>query len=506
MSAGARRPARWRMSPGGAGLTILSALVLWYYAGRPLYHTDLWGHLAYGRWIATHRQLPLHEPFMPLANDAAIIDTAWLAQLLGFTAWKMVGLPGLRWLFGACVAACCGMLAWTVRRRTKSCVVAGIALCGFAGLQWFQVVRPQILGLMCFLFLQALLSARVPRAFVIRAVPILFAFWANLHGSFAAGLVLLAARATGRMIDAGWNTRTWCGVLHDRRTRRLWALTVIASLAAMVNPYGPRLLVEVFTFGENPNLQDIIEWLPLDFGSKQGMLHVVLLLLWGIGGSTALTGRRVLPATASLPIVIFSAAAMGASARMLVWCWPLALAQVGDEIAFIARRWSRRRARAFPQPSWKWTALTAAFVVAAMADTPPMWALRQSENEILRESVSPETPVAAVEWLNAHPPTGQVFNTYAWGDYLAWAGPAEHGPFVTSQVQWIPSAVWRDYRAISQGARGSLERLEAYEVETVLIDREANAALAARLKADPRWNEAYEDPLAVVFRRRSRAR
>src|SRR5687768_1284098 len=35
----------------------------------PLWHTDVWGHLRFGRWIVEHQQLPEGNPFAPLMNQ-----------------------------------------------------------------------------------------------------------------------------------------------------------------------------------------------------------------------------------------------------------------------------------------------------------------------------------------------------------------------------------------------------------------------------------------------------
>jgi hypothetical protein len=118
--------------------------------------------------------------------------------------------------------------------------------------------------------------------------------------------------------------------------------------------------------------------------------------------------------------------------------------------------------------------------------------------------VSMQTPVAAVRWLREHPPTGQLFNTYEWGDFLVWAGPRNVKVFVTSQAHLVPREVWRDYMAVSDVSPGWEEILDRYRVENVLIDKEGRRALISHLKADQRWQRAYDDEIAVVFTREIR--
>src|SRR3990172_4798801 len=62
---------------------------------RPLWHTDLWGHLAYGRLIWQTRSIPETEPFLPLAVGVRLVDTAWLGQWIGYAVYRGFGLTGL---------------------------------------------------------------------------------------------------------------------------------------------------------------------------------------------------------------------------------------------------------------------------------------------------------------------------------------------------------------------------------------------------------------------------
>ncbi len=67
-----RTPDWFRMRP--SGLVLIGALcavffIINQYTLFPqfrLWHNDLWGHIAYGRWIVDHKALPETEPLMPL--------------------------------------------------------------------------------------------------------------------------------------------------------------------------------------------------------------------------------------------------------------------------------------------------------------------------------------------------------------------------------------------------------------------------------------------------------
>ena len=55
-------PVHLRAPRAWAGLTLTVGLVYLFFCLRPLWHTDVWGHLSYGRLIWQTQSLPITEP------------------------------------------------------------------------------------------------------------------------------------------------------------------------------------------------------------------------------------------------------------------------------------------------------------------------------------------------------------------------------------------------------------------------------------------------------------
>src|SRR5260370_12974559 len=149
---GISRGAGWKpASRVVAAFAAVMGAIFGLYSRQPLYHTDLWGHLAYGRLIWESGALPTTEPFMPLARDVPLVDSAWLAQVVGFLAYSQWGPSAIQFLHALAIAVCCAILAQGVYRRTRGVLwtIAGLGL--FEALNWFQfqIVRPQMAGLVC---------------------------------------------------------------------------------------------------------------------------------------------------------------------------------------------------------------------------------------------------------------------------------------------------------------------------------------------------------------------
>ena len=60
---------KWALGYAHVGVTIYFALFFTYLSHQSLFHTDLWGHVAYGEWMLSHRALPTEDPF---AGDPAV--------------------------------------------------------------------------------------------------------------------------------------------------------------------------------------------------------------------------------------------------------------------------------------------------------------------------------------------------------------------------------------------------------------------------------------------------
>src|SRR5262245_21485621 len=108
-----------RLSPAGFAITALLALCFVFFSRLPLWHTDLWGHLAYGRWIVEQHAVPRIEPLMPLSRGIPFIDLAWLSQVLGYAVISRGGAPAMQCLHAATITVCVAILMYGVSRKTR---------------------------------------------------------------------------------------------------------------------------------------------------------------------------------------------------------------------------------------------------------------------------------------------------------------------------------------------------------------------------------------------------
>src|SRR4029079_6216855 len=117
---------------------------------------------------------------------------------------------------------------------------------------------------------RALERQRAPSPFLLP----LMVLWANLHGGFTFGLILLGGFGLEAVVSAPAGE-------HLRRAAQWIAFAVAALVCACITPYGPESILVTFRIRSlRPALQVIDEWRPPDFSHIGGL---ELALLAGLG-------------------------------------------------------------------------------------------------------------------------------------------------------------------------------------------------------------------------------
>lgn len=473
------------------------------FSSLPLWHTDIWGHLAYGELIWQSGGIPALEPLVPLSSGIPFIDTAWLSQIFSFQAYQLFGVAGIKFLYAAAITACMGLLLCRVQKRTDSFLWGLLCVIGFLLCDWKQlgIVRPQLAGLLCFVLLFTTLNARQWRRFYWFAIPALFVLWANLHGSFPVGLGLIGCFLVGRAVDVGRKSGAWKAMFRDSVTRRYFILLELSAIAVLVNPYGLQLYTEAFAFSAHPNLAELVEWNPLTLRMYQGKAAALLGLLIVI--AYRLTPRRI-SVTEVLILVGLGTAALWSS-RMIIWWAPVAAYYLALHGAAI---WGHKRKRLTHETeenavhyAGKWTVVSVGMIWICFAITPIGSTILHGKQVDFEKSVSSTTPIGAVNYLKEKKIEGQLFNSMELGDYLLWDGPENASVFANSHVHLLPQEVWDHYlRIINLGSDGE-ELLDRYGVNTIVLDLPRRSNLLRRLERNGDWRVGYKDGRSVVLLR-----
>jgi hypothetical protein len=397
-----------------------------------VFHTDVWAHLRFGQEIVRQGRLPEHEPFPESFADkeAPYVHYQWVAQAgayLVFELGRALSAPDAGHQLGggamllttahaAVVTLRFLLLFWAFGRLTRSpaFALAGVVLVALLGsFVHLFIIRPQILGELGFAAVLLALSRPVLSRRALVGVPLVFLVWANCHGSFVVGFLLLGAALAGRAVEVVWDRvrvpagdgapaglggtlrLAARGLAGDTAFRRLAAALALSVAATTVNPHGPYLLYNSWALSHNPNVVFMEEWKPLPVRSIQNVTFFASVVL--LVPLLRLSPLRFTP-TQVLLLLGFGLQSV-LHARMLVW-WGMVLPWVAvPHLHAVFCRylpaWSEDRSVL----SFRKTALAVLLVLALGAWSRPAWWLAYGEAPRGEERVSAVTPVKAAHYL-----------------------------------------------------------------------------------------------------------
>jgi hypothetical protein len=274
------------------------------------------------------------------------------------------------------------------------------------------------------------------------------------------------------------------------------------GLATLVNPYTWTIYSYVAVATGDPTARALnIEWQPPTLYNGTGILFYANLAIFL---TVLLLSRRTPRPTEVLLWLAFGGLALLSIRNVIWWGWVSAPGVALGVAALAARLRPAPAPETPPPPSREIPALNwllaGVLIVAALVAT-PLW---RDPGTALDKS----TPTAVARFLadgtggvngTSGPPPGPLFNYMEWGGYLEWVLYPQQQLFIHGRFEARQEEVWKDYLAISRGVATWRERLAAYGVRTLVLNKAFHADLIPLVQADPHWQPDYEDAQAVVF-------
>jgi len=504
------------------------ALLFGYFNFIPLYHTDLWGHVAYGDWIIQNQQLPTEDPFLSLAEGVPIIASAWLGQVLFSVTERWAGLEGLSTLFAVVMTSTLLILYFSFYQQTRRVGLSTLVVlfCLFLGSTRIAIIRTEIFGSfsLALLLLTITFSEQLhaPKTQLLKklkspwvlypAVFLIFWFWANAHGSFIIGMAVTGCHLLGRSLEVLWKQKSLVSVIKDPGVRKWLIVNEIAVAASLLNPYGIDLLLNAFMFPSNPNLADITEWYAMETTHAEGILFA---FSWIVLVFLVRHSRRTIRPVDVLLLAVFSFSYLSrvrmANWYAIIFCYTMAphfknvLERIEQSLLpYFHHRFPKLSSRAASKSQlctiFCLVVLWFGFVLSP-SSTPLLNGTPRPTETIL----SKETPQGVTHFFRNHPPPGQIWNPQWWGDWLAWDGPKGLNVFMTTNAAHVaPNRTWKDYLGIARGQRGWREAINRYNVNTIVLQKSLQRQLEREVRRlDDEWNIVFEDQYALVVTRDS---
>lgn len=447
------------------------------------YQTDLWHHLARGREIWQDRAILNHDIFTYTVADQPIVDNNWLTQVVAYKLYEIGGLDLVQTvnsiLLGLTVSV---IVSIGLRRGATARVVGWIGVFVVAGLAPTLLIRPQTVSMLLFALMLLVLLQADQKPKMLCVAPLLMALWANVHGAFPIGLVLVGcftfAACVDRLRKLPFGKRAGPGAMIT---------CLVASFAAtLVNPYGVHVYGYVLNTSSRASDRVIQEWLRPELFSMQGSFWLASILAMTV---LAIVGRRHVRLWAAVVAVVFGLLSC-TSVRMSIW-WYLSAAVIAMSI------WPRRDAPP-AKPSRLAGVMYAVMVCAMFICLPALQ--RWNPIFLVRSPARPEDNLAKLaDAINEAAPSARVFSRLEWGEYLSFNLPWKNGLFMDGRIEIYPDSLWDEYRQITSAEPGWQEQLDRYDVKVLLLDRHYHDGLIEAATKSPDWKQISVIGGGVIF-------
>ena len=414
-------------------------------ATQPISDPDVFWHLATGRETLAHGLVRTDVFSWTVRGEPVSIDQ-WLGQALMYGAYLVGDWRGVAILRVLSVVALVTLVAGYVSLgrpvRPLAMVLAIVPALLLTRAVW--VDRPELQGVVLFAAVLVLLGlgrddpqGRRParRGVALIAVPVVIGVWANVHGSFAAGVVLAV------LVCAE-------GALHDGARRRVYIACAAASvLASFITPAGLATWSAPGLHLFSPP-RDIQEWGVVDVRTPLGAAYVVMvaLVIGCVFLGSALEPRELV---IIIPVAALSLTALRQAPLLAIAAAPL-FAQRASELMHVLSE--RARTTEAPRGA-SVTLLTAAVLLVAA---------------VLVAPTQPDEGAYPVAALISIPSGDGVLARYEWGGWLIWRAPAT-AVLVDGRLTPYVGGVLDDYRRIVAAAPGWRDAIARRGVRTLLV-------------------------------------
>lgn len=440
----------------------------------------LW-QIAVGQWIVGHHAVPHADVYSFTMRGQPWISTQWLAQVLYAEAYARAGWAGPVVLAAGAIAATYALLARYLMQRlneTASLVFLSAAL---ALMVPHLLARPHVLAMpFMVLWIGGLMASADRREAPSPWLLPHMVLWANLHGGFVFGLMMVAPIALDAVANAPTPARKALAVR--------WAVFAGAALlASFCNPYGWDALLaakKILSLGRA--LQLISEWHAPDFSSI-GALE--LCLLFGMGMALHRGVRLSATRIVILLGLLHMAFSQGRAAEILALVAPIVLATP------LSRQIGGAERAAHEHRTASRGALFAVLAVVLSAATAAYASVHRFEPHLRG------TPVAAVTELKKLN-VSRVFNDYDFGGYLIYRGV---DTFIDGRTELFGEQFFVDHN----NASGLMEPanlfrlLDEYNIDATLM--RTQSAATKLLDHMDGWEKVYSDGIATIHVRKAGA-
>jgi hypothetical protein len=469
---------------------------------------DTGWHIRTGEWILQHRAVPTVDLFSFTKPNQAWFAWEWGWDALFALIHHVAGLPGvaLANVFLLCLIS--ALLFRLIRRCSENDLLAlFFTFVSLAGSSIHWLARPHLFSwLFVLIFSHLILSAGAGKLKALWWLPFLTIAWANIHGAFFVGVLMLLISAAGEAVGVFVSRKQIAWQLAYSKARPYLFCATGCAAASFINPYTWHLHQHVFSYLRDSKLLDQIqEYQSISFHHGAAIIFECMLLL-GVASA----------------VWCFQRARFAAGILVLVWAHLALLSARNIPIfVFIAAPWitcvvqdtlaalkpiplvnklasAIREIYADLQPMERMTRchLVSLFGVFCMVGL-----LAAGNPKFEAEFDAESFPEQVIPLIKAGTST-HIFTFDQWGDYLIYRLYPSTQVFIDGRNDFYGADFVIQCGHLINARYDWEAELKRFGVDTVLL--RPNAPLSEALKESRNWKVVFDNGSAILFRATSR--
>lgn len=450
-----------------------------YICIMPIDQYDFWQHLKVGEIIFNSKHILSNDIFTFTIPRKPYIDMHWGAQVYYYILYVFGGLKLLIFSHALLLTLAYAFVFRTSYIKTNSLKTSSIAtLISLVISMSNFALRPQEFSILFFSILFYLLQSKK-----LYLIPFIFFFWANFHGGFLAGFLLICAHLLEEI-----NFKEKIFFNHE-----IFSTLLISILFTLINPYGVELYSTLFKVAPaSSKITKISEWMPSSFNDETGRMFFIFLILLVV---IQLWKRLRWTKTEILSFFIFTLLAFKYQ-RAVIW-WGIVTVPIFSR--YISLLVPNQPQKASPN-DYKINLIFGCLISTLFISYLPWF----KENNplvpaIKRSLTSAETPIELAKRLSALKESKRIFNNFSWGSYFIWSLREDQKLFFDPKDFIYPKEIIEDYFLVSNGEKGWEKILSKYDTDTVAIGKEEQSGLIEEMRKSDQWENTYEDRLGYIF-------
>lgn len=395
---------------------------------------DLGWHLRYGEYFFQTGQVLKDNILSFVWPDYKWVQASWGYDLLTYIVFKHFGFLGMS-LAGAFFTTLIFLvITFPLKKFTipQLFIIAVIYLSQAAPLfgSGMRTQTPSTLffALTIAISYYSLFVSKTTKMYYL--LPLLFLIWANMHGGFSLGLILIFIIwiSLGAIMIIEWKKHVKVGLLSRKQWATFGLFLLLSVITPLFNPWGLRIYEETLKHSSNLNLSVITEWMPMNILSLEG---IIALLFFAFTLLIAILRRKITDIPYIIILALVTYMAFSAVRFMIVFSVVMTyyLAQALPEVEkkIIKKPYTYLLSRIVPFALFILLFLDVFFVrFYFYLPQPGLTSFHWSHYcrvLLSGNSQAKDCSEEITEIMLRDPPKGNGFHPYNYGGYLTWRVP-----------------------------------------------------------------------------------